>query len=93
MTPKPRLRSMVLEATPQPRRCPTFLGVYDLDGQEIHTGDTVQFISIGKLTSKTGVAYKVADSLERVTSRDRQKRIISRAPENLKVIKISTALV
>ena len=53
----------------------------------------VQFLSGGKFTSKTGIAYKVADNLERVTARDSQKISISRAPENLKVIKFSTTRV
>jgi len=92
-TPKKSRRHSIPEATPQPRSRPTFLGVYDSEGQEIHAGDTVEFLSGGKYTSRTGIAYRVADNLERVTARDRQNRCISRAPENLKVIKFSTSRV
>ena len=55
---------------PETHRRPTFLGVYDSEGQEIHMGNTVNFLSRGKFTSKTGEVYKVSDNLERVTARD-----------------------
>ena len=88
VTPKQRRRSPNQGAL-HPHLRPTFLGVYDSEDQEIHAGDTVQFLSGGRFNTKTGVAYKVAGNLKRVTARDRKKQSISRAPENLKVIKSS----
>ena len=74
---------------PEPRRRPTFLGVYDSEGQEIHVGVTVNFLSRRKFTLKTDEFYKVSDNLERVTARDNKKRSISRAPGNLKVVGVT----
>ena len=58
---------------PEPHMRPTFLGVYDSEGQEIHVGVTVNFSPRGKFTSETGEVYKVSDNLERVTARDYKK--------------------
>ena len=76
--------------TPRPS---TFLGVYDSENREIHIGDTVKFLSGGKLGSKEGTVYKVSDNKERVTSKDSRDRSISRAPSNLKVIGITASRV
>ena len=46
---------------PNRQSAPTFLGVFDIDGEEIHTGDTVEFLSEGKFQSKQGTVYKVSD--------------------------------
>ena len=73
-------------ATPVPSRRSTFLGVHDSQGKEIHVGDTVNFLSKGNFTSKTGEVYKISGNLRRVTSRDKENRSISRAPNNLKVV-------
>ena len=74
-------------------RFSTFLGVYDSENREIHIGDTVKFLSRGKLGLKEGKVYKVSDNKERVTSKDSRDRSISRAPSNLKVIGITASRV
>jgi len=88
VTPK-RRRSSFRKSTPKSHNPTTFLGVHDSENHEIHVGDTVQFLSSGKFTSKTGIVYKVDGKLQRVTARDRQKNCVTRAPKNLKVTKIS----
>ena len=88
VTPK-RRRQSSRKSSPQSHNPTTFLGVHDSGNREIHEGDTVQFLSSGRHTSRTGIAYKVDGKLSRVTARDRQKNCITRAPENLKVTKIS----
>ena len=87
-TPK-RHHQFSRKSSPQSHKHNTFLGVHDSGNREIHEGDTVQFLSSGRFASRTGIAYKVDGKLSRVTARDRQKNCITRAPENLKVTKIS----
>ena len=88
VTPKRRHQSS-RKSSQRSHNPTTFLGVHDSGNREIHEGDTVQFLSSGRHTSRTGIAYKVDGKLSRVTARDRQKNCITRAPENLKVTKIS----
>ena len=67
------------------RSAPTFLGVFDIDGKENHTGDTVGFLSKGHFKSKQGTVYKVSKKRRRITSMDNEGRNISRAPENIRI--------
>ena len=64
----------------------TFLGVFDIDGEEIHTSDTIEFLSEGKFHSKQGTVVKVSAQKRKITSIDNGGRNISRAPDNVRLV-------
>ena len=45
---------------PNQQSTTTFLGVFDVDGEEIHTGDTIEYLTEGKFHSKQGTVVKVS---------------------------------
>ena len=57
----------------------------DKDGNAIHIGATVQFLTRGKFKSKSGVVVRFSRNCERVFSRDSERNEIARAPYNLRV--------
>ena len=67
------------------RTAPTFLGVLDANGEDIHTGDKVGFLSKRHFKSKHGTVYKVSKKIKTIISMDNEGRNISRAPENIRV--------
>ena len=71
---------------PNRQSATTFLGVFDVDGEEIHTGDTIAYLTEGKFYSKQGTVVKVSAQKRIVTSVDNGGRNISRAPANLRVV-------
>ena len=64
----------------------TFLGVFDVDGEEIHTGDTIEYSTEGKFFSKQGTVVKVSAKKRIVTSVDKGGKNIARASDNLRVV-------
>ena len=71
---------------PNRQSATTFLGVFDVDGEEIHTGDTIEYLTEGKFYSKQGTVVKVSAQKRKITSVDNGGRNISRAPDNLRVV-------
>ena len=64
----------------------TFLGVFDVDGEEIHTGDTIEYLTEGKFYSKQETVVKVSAQKRKITSIDNGGRNISRAPDNVRLV-------
>ena len=65
---------------------PTDLLVQDRDGEDIHIGDQVIFLTRGLYNSTTGRVYKVSSTGSRITVRDDSGRSISRRPNNVRII-------
>ena len=72
----------------QERGPPTDPLVQDRDGNNIHIGDQVIFLTRGLYNSTTGIVYKVSRTGSRVTARDESDRSISRRPSNVRVINL-----
>ena len=70
----------------QDRGPPTNPLVQDRDGDDIHIGDQVIFLTRGLYNSTTGRVYKVSSTGSRVTARDDSARSISRRPNNVWII-------
>ena len=70
----------------QDRGPPTNPLVQDRDGDNIHIGDQVIFLTRGLYNSTTGMVYKVSSTGSRITARDDSGRSISRRPSNVQII-------
>ena len=68
-----------------PKAAPETPIVRDLYGNTIQVGDTVDFLTKGKVQSFSGTVERFSKNLERVFSRDSEGRVIARAPTNLHV--------
>ena len=72
----------------RPRNCPhTHPVVRDRDDREIIIGDQVIFLTCGLFSSDRGTVYKVSDSGARITACDQYRRSISRAPQNVRIVR------
>ena len=60
--------------------------VRDRHGTEILIGDKVRFLTGGAYNSWSGDIYKISTSGARVTARDDNERLISRAPNNVEIV-------
>ena len=61
----------------------------DRDGTPIWFGDKVVFLTKGLYGTKEGTVYKVAKNKSRITAKDAKGNAISRAPNNVRVIRAS----
>ena len=57
----------------------------DKDGNAIHIGAAVQFLTRDKFKSKSGGVVRFSRNCERVFSRDSERNEIARVPNNLRV--------
>ena len=62
-------------------------GAVDRDGTPIRFGDMVAFLTKGLHNLSEGLVYKICSNKSRITCKDQNNIIISRAPHNTKVIK------
>lgn len=61
--------------------------VRDRDGEIIHQGDRVFFLTRGRYNSTSGTIYRVARSGYTVSARDDEGRTITRSPRNVRIIR------
>ena len=61
--------------------------VEDRDGNSIHLGDTVIFLTKGLFGSSERVVYKISSNGNRVTAKDKNDKSVSRAPYNERIKK------